>query len=419
MMTADQIQTLIAYIGVIVQLIGSVLLVVFFFLLRRNMSRKAYFGMWAWAWLFVTLGILLLVFRYRVLPNFQAPESSDDRFDVQVIYVGYQLMKLLYLEFLVAGTVMYATGLRARRYFAITFTGAVAYSIISVLIGKSLSAIVVWQAPVAVAAFTYCAYTLLRLPPSRRSLGSEVTGTIFGLASACWALYAGAFGMMLVGGGAENPLIEVVRHNSYVDILVQVLLGFGMVVMLMEDAKREVDDAHAELEVAHNHLRREALLDPLTGALNRRAFSEGVGLDSAKAAFGTVAMLDMDNLKITNDTHGHAAGDELLRYLVRILRATVRPSDRVYRWGGDEFLVVLPGATLEDAEYRLGHAIATAMPLVMLGIPEGLPLMVSVGGAPYAGAEELIVAIDGADHAMYAQKARRKSRGSAATAIVA
>ena len=419
MMSAEQVRTLVAYLGVIVQLVGSVLLVVLFFLLRRNMSRKAYFGMWAWAWLFVTLAILMLFFRYRVMPNLDAGASRDDLLPIQLIYIGYQLLKLLYLECLVAGTVMYAAGLRARRYFAITFTSAVAYAIISVLFGQTLSAIVVWQAPVAVLAFTYCAYTLLRLPPSRRSLGSEITGTIFALAGGVWALYAGAFGLMLIDGGASNPLIQVVRHNSYVDILMQVMLGFGMVVMLMEDAKREVDDAHAELEVAHDRLRSETLLDPLTGALNRRAFSEGVGLESAKAAFGAVVMFDLDNLKVTNDTHGHAVGDAMLRYLVNILRSTVRPSDRVYRWGGDEFLVVLPGATVVDAEFRLGGALATAMPLEIAGLDEPVTLLASLGGAPYRGAEELILAIEAADHAMYAQKARRKARGSTPTMSVA
>ena len=418
-MNPDQIQTLISYIGVIVQLVGSVLLMVFFFLLRRNMSRKGYFGMWAWAWLWVTLAILLLVARYRLFPDFNLSESSDQQPSVQLAYMGYQFLKLLYLECLVAGTVMYATGLRARRYFAIAAVGAIAYSIISVLFGVSINAIVVWQAPVAVAANTYCAYTLLRLPPSRRSLGSETTGTIFGIAGAVWALYAGAFGLTLVGGGGTNPLIAVVHHNSYVDILVQVLLGFGMVVMLLEDAKREVDDAHAELEVAHNQLRREAMMDPLTGALNRRAFGEGVGLESAKAAFGTLVMIDMDNLKVTNDTHGHAAGDALLRDLVRVLRTTVRPSDRVYRWGGDEFLVVLPGATVADAELRIAGALHTAMPLALAGVAEPVPVLASFGCAAYAGAEELILAIEQADHAMYKQKARRKARISAAAASVA
>ena len=114
------------------------------------------------------------------MPNLDLNASSDDQLPVQLAYMTYQLCKLLYLECLVAGTVMYSMGLRTRRYFAITFTAAVAYAVISVLFGHTLNAVVVWQSPLAVAGYAYCAWSLLRLPPSRRSLGSEITGTIFG-----------------------------------------------------------------------------------------------------------------------------------------------------------------------------------------------------------------------------------------------
>ena len=118
----------------------------------------------------------------------------------------------------------------------------------------------------------------------------------------------------------ERLLSTIVIHNGYCDALLQMLLGSGMVVMLMEDAKREADDARAELAVAHDKLRRDALYDSLTDSLNRRAFAEGVGLEMARATFGAVVVLDMDNLKQVNDSAGHACGDELLQHLAGTLR---------------------------------------------------------------------------------------------------
>ena len=137
----------------------------------------------------------------------------------------------------------------------------------------------------------------------------------------------------------------MVRYNPYFDLMGHLALGYGMVVLVMEDAKREVDNAHGELAVAHDQLRRASLYDSVTGSMNRRAFQEGLGLEAARATFGAVMMLDTDNLKAVNDQHGHAAGDALLRYLVEVIRSELRGSDKLYRWGGDEFLIVFPGSS--------------------------------------------------------------------------
>src|SRR6185503_21261620 len=166
-------------------------------------------------------------------------------------------------------------------------------------------------------------------------------------------------------------------------------LGFAMVVLLMEDAKREVDDAQAELRVAHDQLRRAALYDPLTDSLNRSAFEQGVGLEMARGTFGTVVIADLDNLKAVNDAFGHAAGDRLLRQCADLLRSTLRPYDKLYRWGGDEFLMVIPSARGADVEARLGEVLARAEAIDVSNGTRSVTLQVSLGTADYTSAESL------------------------------
>jgi diguanylate cyclase (GGDEF)-like protein len=106
----------------------------------------------------------------------------------------------------------------------------------------------------------------------------------------------------------------------------------------------------------------------------------------------------MDNLKLVNDTQGHAAGDELLRLLTETVRRCLRPLDRVYRWGGDEFLLLAPAARPEEVAPRVREAIR-AVP----------GLEVSLGAASFSGTEDLAAAIERADRAMYAEKSKKRA----------
>ena len=100
-------------------------------------------------------------------------------------------------------------------------------------------------------------------------------------------------------------------------------------------------------------LATQARTDPLTGAANRRSWDEDLDRELTRTQRTgeplTVALIDMDHFKAYNDTHGHTAGDELLRELVTAIRAELRSGDVIARWGGEEFAVALPACDLDQA----------------------------------------------------------------------
>ncbi len=169
---------------------------------------------------------------------------------------------------------------------------------------------------------------------------------------------------------------------------------------------RRLVEAQLALEV-------QARTDALTGLLNRgaimrcldgeleRAGREGGGLG--------VGMLDIDHFKRVNDAHGHAAGDAVLRELSRRMESVLRPYDSLGRFGGEEFLIVVPGAgptELSEVLERL-RAVTAAAPFAAGG--HDLVVTVSLGGAICAG-ESADALIARADRALYAAKEQGRDR---------
>ncbi|HET8632479.1 MAG TPA: GAF domain-containing protein [Thermomicrobiales bacterium] len=162
----------------------------------------------------------------------------------------------------------------------------------------------------------------------------------------------------------------------------------------------------------YDEARRLARTDPLTGLLNRRALQDRLDEEVTRAAREghsvAVAMLDLDHFKQINDTYGHPAGDRLLRVVAEALRAEARPGDAVGRFGGDEFVLVLPATGPDEALALLARArarLATAQR--DLGLDGRIALATSAGIARYpddvAQRYELIAL---ADAALYASKGR-------------
>jgi diguanylate cyclase (GGDEF)-like protein len=166
------------------------------------------------------------------------------------------------------------------------------------------------------------------------------------------------------------------------------------------------NQAVAALTVAKQaaRLRHEALHDALTGLSNRRAFRDRLVREIEGRQGFALVLCDMDNLKTVNDTRGHDAGDKALQLLADGLRSQLRRSDEAYRIGGDEFAVVLPGATRLDAERvmrRLRDAIASSVPAA------GDPIEASFGIAVFEPGDDPERLVARADEALYQAKRRR------------
>jgi diguanylate cyclase (GGDEF)-like protein len=163
-------------------------------------------------------------------------------------------------------------------------------------------------------------------------------------------------------------------------------------------------------EIRH---RVESVIDPLTGLLNRRSLVQRFDEVRQQAAvLGTtvplsVIMIDVDHFKVVNDTHGHAAGDAVLRDVAYELRKVLRRFDAVFRIGGEEFVVLVPDATSAAATAlaeRLREAVASRA-------PGGIEVTISLGVvADVVGTADLDALLEGADRALYEAKARGRNR---------
>jgi len=172
-----------------------------------------------------------------------------------------------------------------------------------------------------------------------------------------------------------------------------------------------------QLEDANRRLAELALRDPLTDAHNRRFLEEFLQQEVSRAERTgwplVVAMLDLDDFKLYNDTYGHLAGDEVLRRVAQAMRSCVRRSDLVARYGGEEFTVVLVETQPEDGA-RVLERIRSCVASLPLPGAEVLPwgaVTVSVGAACYpqdgSTAHELLRR---ADDALYRAKSKGKNR---------
>ena len=169
------------------------------------------------------------------------------------------------------------------------------------------------------------------------------------------------------------------------------------------------------LDIENVRLHRVATTDPLTGAYNREFLLQRLPAELEAAADRemplSLAMVDIDHFKAVNDQHGHGVGDVVLAESVRRLRGAIRGGDLLVRYGGEEFLAVLPKADAGKA-WEVGERMRQRMCERAFDVGDGLALLlrVSVGVAQWRLGEKMASLIERADTALYEAKERGRNR---------
>lgn len=185
------------------------------------------------------------------------------------------------------------------------------------------------------------------------------------------------------------------------------LIGEIVDISKEKQLERELQLYVEELKLFGRKAEAASMLDPLTKLYNRRVFDEHIPMlirqcRSRHAAL-FVMLMDLDHFKEINDTYGHATGDEILKTFSTFLMDNTRRNDFCIRYGGDEFLALLPGISesraLSKAEYICQHAAN------MLRLPNGQPVTFSLGAAFLEPEETIEDCIQRADQALYVSKA--------------
>jgi diguanylate cyclase (GGDEF)-like protein len=380
-------------IGLIVQLAGVFLITILSLFLRRSLKVAA-LKHWTNAWLCLCFALICLRLAF-----------SFDDYSLQ-LYGFYFLSEYVFGFLLVAGcrslngkyVLSVSEELFILPFIVIAFTLPFLAADFN-LVFNLHSLILVY--------FFVSAFMALR-HSTVRTFGWRVMQVALALLVIDFVQYFIAFSLRQVISWEPAYL----SYNPVIDLVLQILLGFGMVIILLEQLLGDFQTANEKLTKAHEKLEQLVHIDPLTTAFNRHAFYGFLkqrGEDGSTVS-GCVGFFDIDDLKQINDRFGHIAGDRVIRIVARSIRQLVRAEDLIYRWGGDEFFVIMISMTADAAHDRMSKLDQLLKGVQIYGIERPIDIGVSCGFTNFARFSDLENAIRLADASMYSRKHARKTR---------
>jgi diguanylate cyclase (GGDEF)-like protein len=235
-----------------------------------------------------------------------------------------------------------------------------------------------------------------------RLVGAAIVGTMLMLvaASHIWVALT-----------VPQPSAPAVADAVFVNVGLYMLLAVGMQLMTFEDMTYELRATNHRLRAAQDRLKQMVTTDSLTGCRNRRFFNEIIDQELQRhrryKAPLTLMFVDVDKFKTINDTLGHDVGDRVLQRVAAFLIGKVRGADSVFRWGGDEFLILL--SCREAEAQRKGIELQTTFARFAddESLPQGAGLSIGCVEVP-PDAREIMELVNAADERMYANKRKLK-----------
>ena len=395
--------------GLAIQCVGIVLLTLLSLSMRGSIN-SASLTCWTRAWASLSLALISLSVGFNVAPG--------NKLFYSIYFFGEYAFGLMFIggcRFLATSVTM------TRRCYSLLIPAAIVAGVLPFL-SSDFNNLFMVQATIMAALFA--ASFIVLFPAIKReksSPGLRVMAAALILLSLDFLHDVPVFGARNGLWGLTVPAAYL-HYTSIFDLILEIILGFGTMMVLLEGVRREVEAANRRLTKTHDKLELMASMDPLTEALNRHAFHSLLSRDQASDGSGTdgcVGVIDIDNLKPINDRFGHGVGDKAIRAVARAIRSLIRADDMVFRWGGDEFLVLMFKLREEEASRRMSslNEILQQNSEQWTGSPA--TISVSAGVCGFDSLKDLADAIERADQAMYDSRQRLRQLKSAGEVLSA
>lgn len=383
-------------VGLGVQTVGAaVLSAIFLYLSRGRGNRVLQAAGIAWFFLFLSVLSLLLLPRLHV---------SWDR---QL----FQYFKILYLVTMCVAAIRLDRDISLAKPLSVAAVAAIPFSLILAQTVSRDSRF--YSIHIGILAVGWLVLAVFIYQSPRAGLGRQFAGLLAVVTAGAQFVYVVLLNM---SAGQRTSATAALAYTNFLDVLLEMLFGIGLIIWAMEDTERRLAALHARTVDDTRRSQRRAWLDPLTETHNRFFLDEIRPQLEASETGGSIVLIDVDGLKRINDTEGHEEGDKAIWTVATAIKKLVRGNDHVIRWGGDEFLVILPGMDDELARRRFYMLPSKIDEVKQLVKPTAKPytkfLAASVGVHPYSKRAPLDIAISQADRVMYERKrAHRELRG--------